>query len=468
MKKPATIRELTTPRRDLLQFGGLGLAGAALNLFGPLPIHAATGRKVNPRGSARNVIYYEFSGAISHVDGFDFKENPATQKDFEVRRLPNGEYLSHFLFPRVEKVMDKVAVIKSLKSHEQVHFRGQYYVQTGRQMNLSFAKEIPSIGSVIASELEPRRREADTFPTYLSFNLEKGAAGALATGFLPPRYAVFDLNPEQAVKGMRLDQKAIELVEERWRLLESLRNAESKRTAAFGPEMRTFENFSETAHRLISDSRWPAAFEVSDADRARYGNTSVGLSCILARNVLQQDAGTHYVHICHPGWDHHVGIWDRKANSNHYELCKEFDPAFASLLEDLSTLPSNAQPGKSLLDETLVIAASEFGRTPGGLNHMAGRDHYNPCFPALFAGAGVKGGLVCGKTNADGSQCVDTGWHHKVQPRIENMVATIYSALGIDWTKEVHNLPSGRTYAYVDPLGANGLIPTDDITSIYG
>jgi uncharacterized protein (DUF1501 family) len=238
--------------------------------------------------------------------------------------------------------------------------------------------------------------------------------------------------------------------------------------AAFGPEMRTFENFSETAHRLISDSRWPAAFEVSDADRARYGNTSVGLSCILARNVLQQDAGTHYVHICHPGWDHHVGIWDRKANSNHYELCKEFDPAFASLLEDLSTLPSNAQPGKSLLDETLVIAASEFGRTPGGLNHMAGRDHYNPCFPALFAGAGVKGGLVCGKTNADGSQCVDTGWHHKVQPRIENMVATIYSALGIDWTKEVHNLPSGRTYAYVDPLGANGLIPTDDITSIYG
>ena len=115
-----------------------------------------------------------------------------------------------------------------------------------------------------------------------------------------------------------------------------------------------------------------------------------------------------------------------------------------------------------------MIAASEFGRTPGDLNHMKGRDHYNPCFPALFAGAGVKGGLVLGRTNSDGSKCEETGWKNKEQPRIENMVATMYSALGIDWGKEVEGLPSGRTYAYVDRLGANGFIPTDEIASIYG
>ena len=69
-------------------------------------------------GTARNVIYYEFSGAISHVDGFDFKETAGTQKDFDVRQLKNGVYLSHFLFPRVEKVMDKVCLLRSLKSHD--------------------------------------------------------------------------------------------------------------------------------------------------------------------------------------------------------------------------------------------------------------------------------------------------------------------------------------------------------------
>jgi len=335
-------------------------------------------------------------------------------------------------------------------------------------MNLAFAKEIPSVGSVIASELHPRRREADTFPAYLSFNLERGAAGALATGFLPARFSVFDLNPEQAVRGMALDGKAIELVEQRWRLLAGLRDLERSRVSQYGKEMGAFEDFSETAHRLLSDPRWPAAFQIAADDRKRYGNTSVGMSCILARNVLRQDAGTRYIHICHPGWDHHAKIWDKSASSNHYKLIDEFDPAFASLIEDLAASPAPGSPGRSLLDETLVVAMGEFGRTPGRVNHLNGRDHYNPCFPALFAGAGVKGGRVLGATDADGAKCVETGWGRKEQPRIENVVATMYSALGIDWTKEIHNTPSRRTYTYVDPLGANGYIPTDELASIYG
>ena len=107
---------------------------------------------------------------------------------------------------------------------------------------------------------------------------------------------------------------------------------------------------------------------------------------MLARNVLAQDAGTHYIHICHPGWDHHVQIWDRKANSNHYVLCNEFDPALSSLMEDLASTKSKTNPSKTLLDETLVVVMGEFGRTPGALNNMAGRDHYNGairrCSPA--------------------------------------------------------------------------------------
>jgi len=451
-----TVGELFPSRRELLQFGGLGLLGAAAQ--GVWPLQAASGGKVTPRGNARNVIYFELSGAISHVEAWDFKENKGTPKDLAVSRAGNL-HLSQLLFPKFSKQIGKFAVVRSLKSHEEVHFRGQYYVQTGRQLNLSFAKEIPSIGSVIAQELESRRRERDTFPTYLSFYLEKGAAGALSTGFLPPRYSVVDINPESAVKGAALDEKAVELLEERWRLLTQLRDAGGKRAAKLARSMEGYGDFYENAHRLLSDSRWPAAFQISDADRARYGNTPVGISSILARNVLQQDAGTHYIHICHPGWDHHVQIWDRSAPSNHYKLCEELDPALSSLMEDLDT--------SGRLKDTLVVVMGEFGRTPGALNNMAGRDHHNKVFPGLFAGAGVVPGKIIGASDSEGEACVETGWHRKEQPRIENVVSTIYSALGIDWTKEIRNTPSGRTYTYVDPLGANGYIPTDEISSLY-
>lgn len=455
-----TVHDLIPSRRELLKFGGLGLAGAAASGVWPLDVRANTAIKTKPRGNARNVIFFEIAGAISHIDSFDFKENAATQKDFDVRKLPNGMYLPHALFPRMEKVMDRVATVRSFVNHEEVHLRGQYYIQTGRQLNVAFASEIPSIGTVVAAELESRRRETDTFPTYVSFALETNQVGALATGFMPPRFSVFDLNPEQALRGMALDQKAAELLEERWRLLSGLRELEKGKSRGFSRQIDAYEDFSVTAKKLLTDPRWPTAFHISDADRTRYGNTTVGLSSILARNILRQDAGTRYIHICHNGWDHHKEIWTREAKSNHYTLIAEFDPALASLIEDLAA--------DKLLDNTLIVAMSEFGRTTGPLNHLAGRDHHKYAFPALFAGAGVKGGSIIGATDADGSRCVETGWKHKVQPRIENVVATIYSALGIDWSKEVRNTPSGRAYTYVDHLGAQGYIPTDELSAIYG
>ena len=77
----------------------------------------------------------------------------------------------------------------------------------------------------------------------------------------------------------------------------------------------------------------------------------------------------------------------------------------------------------------------------------------------MFAGAGVKGGRVLGRTDAEGAKCLETGWASKEQPRIENVVATMYSALGIDWTKEIRNTPSGRTYVYVDPWARTASFP---------
>ena len=463
-----TIGDLFPSRRELLQFGGRGILAASA--FGNWPVHAAaaTGSKITPRGNARNVIFYEISGAISHIESFDFKESKGLPKDLDIRKQANGVYLSERLFPHTAKHLDKLSILRSMQSHEEVHFRGQYYQQTGRQMNLAFAKEIPAIGSVIASELESRRRPTDTFPTYLSFYLEKGAAGALSTGFLEPRFSVVDINPEAAAKGKALDQKAMELIEERWKLLKALRDTQGDKVSSLGKSMAGYKDYYDTAHRLLSDTRWPETFNITEEDRKRYGNNPVGISAILARNALAADGGTHYVHICHPGWDHHVQIWDKSAASNHYKLCDEFDPAFSSLLEDLAKTKSKHDPTKTLLDETLVVCMGEFGRTVGALNNMDGRDHHNRAYPAMFAGAGVKGGTVLGATDKDGGKCIETGWHRKEQPRMENILSTMMSSLGIDWTKEIRNTPSGRTFPYVDPLGPNGFISTDEISSIYG
>ncbi len=267
---------------------------------------------------------------------------------------------------------------------------------------------------------------------------------------------------------MALDDKATELLEQRWRLLMQLRDSQRERLSSYGREIQGFDDFSETAKKLLTDNRWPAAFRWTDEDKERYGESKVGISCALSRNLLEQGGGTRYIHICQYGWDHHRHIWDKSKDDNHFKLISDFDPAVASLIEDLSSTPSPDEPGKTLLDDTLVVLMSEFGRTPGGLNHMAGRDHHQYAFPALFAGAGVKGGSVLGETDSEGRYSTDSGWAIKDQPRIENVYATIYSALGIDHGKSIRNLPSGRTYTYVDPLGANGLISTNEISELYG
>src|SRR6516225_3585559 len=98
-------------------------------------------------------------------------------------------------------------------------------------------------------------------------------------------------------------------------------------------------------------------------------------------------------------------------------LSAELDSAFLSLLKEQGAVRSKTDPSRTLLDETLVVAVGEFGRTPGTLNNMAGRDHYNRCYPALFAGAGVKANTVLGRTDSDGRKSIETGWNHKEQPR---------------------------------------------------
>ena len=137
-------------------------------------------------------------------------------------------------------------------------------------------------------------------------------------------------------------------------------------------------------------------------------------------------------------------------------------------MRDLSATKSPRLVGKTLLDETLIVVATEFGRTPGALNGIAGRHHYNLAYLSLYAGGGTKPGRIIGKTNATGEQVAETGWKYtKQQIKTENVYASIYSALGIDWRKELTNTPSKRAYRYIDMLGATEMAMDDEIADLF-
>ncbi len=462
-----TVSDLFPARRDILRLGGYGLLGAFADQA-LMPVQARAAGKSTPRGGARYCVVIELAGAISHLDTFDFKESKGTPQDLDVRPIRNDLYLSHRLFPEMSSLMDRTAIIRTMKSHEVVHFRGQYYTQAGRPLNPAQAAEIPSVGSVVASELEGQRRETDTFPTYIGCNLDTSGCGALNTGFLHPRHSVLDVNLKSGLGGSAVEGEALALLEERYRLLEELDRAMAPTRTGRDRSLDGFRSFQQSAYRILGDPRWPKAFQMSKSERERFGENEVGLGCLLARNLIQADAGTRYIHITHPDWDHHKNIFDHVSNSNHYIRCNEFDRAMANLLRDLEAAPSLRLAGKSLLDETMVVMVTEFGRTPGALNGNAGRHHYNPCYLSMFAGAGVKGGRILGRTNIDGSETVDTGWKYKkMPPKTENVYATIYSAMGIDWKKEITNTPSKRAYRYVDVLGATEFVMDDEIADLF-
>jgi len=462
-----TVSDLLPARRDLLRLGGYGILGAFADQA-LWPVRARAAGKTDPRGTARFAIVIELAGALSHIDSFDFKEGEGTPKDLDVRQVRNDLYLSHRLFPELSKEMDKIAIVRSMKSHEVVHFRGQYYTQAGRPLNPAQAPEIPSIGSVVAYEFEKARRESDTFPTYVGCNLDTSGCGALSTGFLAPRHSVLDINLKSGGGATAVEGDALALLQERYRLLGELDNAMSSSRSGRDRSFTGFRSFQESAYQILGDTRWPKAFQMTETEKARYGDNQVGLACLFARNLVQADAGTRYIHIVHPDWDHHKAIFDHSQKSNHYIRCNEFDRGMANLLRDLSAAPSPREPGKTLLDETLVVMATEFGRVPGPLNGIAGRHHYNEAYLSLYAGGGVKGGRIIGGTDAAGEKVVDTGWKFKkMQPRTENLYASVYSALGIDWRKEMTNTPSKRAYRYVDVLGATEFVPDNEIAELF-
>jgi hypothetical protein len=455
-------------RRDLLKIGGMALATGWTESF-YLPLNARAAGKANPRANARYVIFIELPGAISPMDCWDFKETKDTPKDLDIQKVSSDLNLSRTLFPNYAEWAPRASFVRSMKAPELVHFTGQYHTQTGRALNVAIAKEIPAFGSVVSAELDKSRRETDTFPTYMSIALNKARVGAVGSGLFPPKFTGIDLDPGAVFDIFGGNDGGKELLEERWAALRKMSAVSPTEVKPLGDKASEFGAFYGTAFTILDDPRWKGVFTgVTEDDKKRYVS-ELGFGCALARNILAADAGTRFVYVCDAPqpWDHHSFIFDRTRPSNHYTSCLNLDRALSNLIKDLATTPSKT-PGKMLLDETMVVVSSEFGRMPY-MNNVYGRDHYKDTYTSLFLGAGVQPGRIIGKTNEDCSKCIDTGWKHKQQPEMDNIVATIYSALGIDWLKVIDKTPSGRAYHYVQtaPVGGSEFISDDSIDELF-
>ena len=194
-----------------------------------------------------------------------------------------------------------------------------------------------------------------------------------------------------------------------------------------------------------------AVFKFPTTDQTRYGNTGFGNSCVVARNLVKANLGTRFIQINIGGWDNHVNIYAKP--NGIYAPAGQFDKGLGNLLKDLSETPGSQ--GGTLLDETLIVAMGEFGRTVGALTVNAGRDHYFNQF-AVMAGGGVAGKTVIGTTNASGGAVQEPGWSQNRYVANEDIAATIYSAMGINYTKTLHDDPFKRGFEYV-PFAAEGV-----------
>ncbi|MBI1788095.1 MAG: DUF1501 domain-containing protein [Acidobacteria bacterium] len=384
---------------------------------------------VSPKGSAKNCIFVFMDGGPSHVDTFDLKEGAWTPASFQPTsfgdiRFPRG------LMPALADQLDNVAFLRSVKAYALVHGLAKTWVNIGRNPTAGTAKIAPHIGSVVSMELVKQQGD---LPAFVALNTPLG----VGPGYLPPEYGPFYITPNGAGVGNTKHGYGPTRFDRRYGLLLSM-DTELRYSGELGAAPNEMFSYNFAARKLMYNSDVDSIFTFGDGEKNRYGNSGFGNSCIAARNLLRARSGVRFIQITQGNWDQHDNIY--APNNSHVTLAKQFDSAIGPLLADLKN--------DGLLDETLVVAMGEFGRVPGPLNPTGGRDHYLQQ-TVLMAGGGVKGKRVIGATDRDGRATTEPGWSRQRDIRNEDLEATIYSALGIDWSTVRRDDPLGRGFEYV-------------------
>jgi hypothetical protein len=395
-------------------------------------------------------------GGPTHLETWDAKEGPWSPPDLDIRDYSGGITMSNRLFPMLSRQANDLVLVRSCEAWDAAHDRAQYYVQTAYSKNPAFSRERPNIGAVVAYELQSTKRTSDILPSFIGIN-----ATPVGPGFLSAQFAPFNVRSGGNGISTLIHPQGRDRFLRRYSLLEEMDR--SLRSSPYDKEMDDLAAFNQSARALMYDDVVDGMFRFTTAERERYGSSGFGNACIVARNIVKADLGARFVTIMHGGWDQHAGIFDQNNPGNIYNLARQFDTGLGTLIEDLKSSPAPAGRTGNLFDSTLIIAMGDFGRTPGNLNVRGGRDHYRNVQAALFAGGGARGPKAIGQTDSSGARILDYGWSQQRSIRMEDITATLYSALGVNWTKTIADTPSGRRYEYVQYASVGLYQPVNEI-----
>jgi hypothetical protein len=423
-----------------------GAASASL-----LATHAdaeVTQLAVPTQSSAKSVIFINMNGGPSHLDTFDPKDGPWNPADVDI--VQSGKQLiSRKFFPKLSAMTDDLLVLRSCASWEAAHERGQFYIQTAHSQNPALAAETPHIGAVIARE----RGANGLLPPFLSFNQSglQGSAflGGTAAPMMPPATRTGVATLTHNFFGTSSQQR----FEERFKLLQDL-DAPVRETP-FNEVTAAYAEYYSRARNMMYNDAVDAVFKFAVDEENRYGANGTGRALLVARNAIRGKMGVSFVNVTQGGWDTHVNQFDRSTTQNIYTLANDLDRAVGALVEDLRASGD--------LSSTLIVMMGEFGRTPGVLNSRNGRDHYRSAMSVAMIGGGVRGGRAIGATDATGSAIVDFGWSEGRPIYPDDIACTIYSALGIDYTKFIDDTPSGRRFSYITNTSEGGFKPVVEV-----
>ncbi len=426
-------------RRDLLRVGGLGVLGLGL----PGLLRAAeTGRR--HRARARSIIFLHQFGGPSHHDTIDMKPDAPAEVRGEFHPIPTnvpGLQVCERL-PRLAQVADKFTVVRSLHHEMKNHNSAGYYSLTGHapptdDQRLRDTRDLfPAYGSVV-SRFAPAAGGVPTFVAYPYVIRDGSVTPGQHASFLGKTHDPFFVSQDPNSPDFRLPELSLpaglgaDRLENRREVLRLIdRQTE---LLEFSARARGIDENYDAALRMLTAPQVKQAFDLSAepaAMRDRYGRTTFGQGCLLARRLVE--AGARFVTVYFaPVIGGDTGGWDTHGFDNKpmYPILKNYllpitDQVLPVLLHDLDE--------RGLLDETLVVWVGEFGRTPR-INDKAGRDHWPQCYPAILAGGGVRRGAVYGASDKHGA-------YPSTDPvRPDDLAATMFHLLGIDPRTEVYD-----------------------------
>lgn len=400
-----------TQRRAFLEKAAKGLLGVSLFPALDRVVAAAPVVPAALGGRAKRLIYLFMNGGMTHLDTFDLKPGHVNQGETRgIATSVPGLQISQFL-PTLASQFDRMAVIRSMTTQTADHEDGEYLMRTSYEEIAT--ERHPSIGPWIQRF---RGRQSKSLPDTV---LIGAPARHPAAGFLDPTYSPLPI--ADANRGLENtnapEYLTLESFEKRVDLISKFdRKFQEKFKSR---DIKSYSDFYAEATTLLSSGELKA-FDLNqekNEDRDRYGRDPFGQGCLLARRLIESNV--RCVEVSCGGWDMHNSIYGPGALPSRAGV---LDRGLGNLLKDLAA--------SGLLDETLVVLATEFGRSPE-LNYNAGRDHHPAAFSVALAGGGIQGGQFYGSSDAAGHSVDQDG----VAPADFN--ATIAIALGLPLNQEI-------------------------------